>query len=120
MVKYAPLLPEISPLNFLLWDLLEEHIYADYPKTIKELTDITVSVPGHLLHKWPTRPLRTRGQSVRRGDPTQERSIGDICRERCRWQVRVGVTGVIVDLFGHFIGNKITPRFWKCDIQHER
>ena len=54
----------ITPLGLLFWDFIVEGIYADNPKTVKEMKDIIVSVFGQFLHKWTVKPLQIRGESV--------------------------------------------------------
>ena len=47
VVKCVPLSPDISPSNFSLSGFLEEDIYSDNAKTVREFKDVVVDVLDH-------------------------------------------------------------------------
>ena len=75
---------DINPLDFYLYDFLEERICADTPNTIKELKDTSVSEFGHLLSQLSDKAMADAEERQPAGcDLESERSNRAICSKRC-------------------------------------
>ena len=116
----VPLSPGVSSLHFFFWNFLNEDIYADDFKTIKELKDAIVSELGHshsqIVDKSHTDQVTIRLPAVTLRKRAQ---TGLFTLNAADGQPRVGMTNDIAYLLCHFIGNGMIFHFWKCDVRYK-
>ena len=95
----VPLSPGVSSLHFFFWNFLNEDIYADDFKTIKELKDAMVSEIGHThsqtVDKCLTDPGTTRLSVLTMCKRAQ---TGSFTLNAADGQPRVGMTDGMVNL----------------------
>ena len=111
--------PTSDPLSST-FGLPRGNICPGTPKTIKELKNTSFSELGYLFHKYPRRSLQ-KPKSVCLPEVARRTraKMGSFTLIAAYEQPRVGMTDDLVNLFCHFIGNRMMSHFWTCDVERK-